>query len=195
VQRHAAHSDIHSARTQALDSRPVCGGFSERLSPPTGPVDDQFERLPGIGPSHGQRLPGTCSGSPKNRSMPSPWRASARLFHLSAEPFARSCLNETRRNGQLCVVADSREPASLCMRAPGNSRGIYVLGGLISPMDGVGPEPPACHRWCSGWTSGTNQRGDPTADPDVEVNTTSLYLARRCRPYHPCQQDRLRACR
>lgn len=37
----------------------------------------------------------------------------SRCFHLSAEPLCEICRNEERRNGQLCVVADSRDLLAL----------------------------------------------------------------------------------
>ena len=60
-------------------------------------------------------------------------------FHLSAEPICEICRNEERGNGQLCVVADSRD--LLAMERTREFKGHYhVLCGLISPMDGIGPE-------------------------------------------------------
>ncbi len=105
-----------------------------------------------------------------------------RCFHLSAEPLCELCRNEERRNGQLCVVADSRD--LLALERTREFRGSYhVLGGLISPMDGVGPE--LLH------IQPLVERVDREAitevilalTPSVEGDTTSLYLARLLRPF------------
>ncbi len=105
-----------------------------------------------------------------------------RCFHLSADTLCEICRNEERRNGQLCVVADSRD--LLAMERTREFRGSYhVLGGLISPMDGVGPEllhiQPLVERV---------DREDTTEvilalTPSVEGDTTSLYLARLLKPF------------
>jgi recombination protein RecR len=103
-------------------------------------------------------------------------------FHLSAEPVCEICRNEERRNGQICVVADSRD--LLAMERTREYHGAYhVLGGLISPMDGVGPEllqiQPLVER--------VDREGTGEVilalTPSVEGDTTSLYLARLLRPF------------
>lgn len=105
-----------------------------------------------------------------------------RCFHLSADQFCEICLDEQRGNGQICVVADSRD--LLAMERTREYRGWYhVLGGLISPMDGVGPEllqiQPLVER--------VDREGTTEVilalTPSVEGDTTSLYLARLLRPF------------
>ncbi len=107
-----------------------------------------------------------------------------RCFHLSAEPLCEICLNNERQNGQLCVVADSRD--LLALERTREFKGSYhVLGGLISPMDGVGPEllhvQPLVER--------VDREGITEVilalTPSVEGDTTSLYLARLLRPFSP----------
>ncbi len=105
-----------------------------------------------------------------------------RCFHLSADPLCEICRNEERRNGQLCVVADSRD--LLAMERTREFRGGYhVLGGLISPMDGVGPEllqiQPLVQRVDAEGVSEVIL----ALTPSVEGDTTSLYLARLLKPF------------
>lgn len=116
-------------------------------------------------------------------------------FHLSADPLCEICRNPERGNGQLCVVADSRD--LLAMERTGEFHGRYhVLGGLISPMDGVGPEllqiRPLVQRVAGGQrqTETEPPPPEPAVDevilaltPSVEGDTTSLYLARLLRPF------------
>jgi recombination protein RecR len=152
---------------------------------------EQFERLPGIGPRTAQRLALHLLRQPEEqiRSFAEALLAARsqvgqcqRCFHLSAEALCEICRDERRRNGQLCVVADSRD--LLAMERTREYRGAYhVLGGLISPMDGIGPEllqvQPLVHRVA-----------DEAIDevilaltPSVEGDTTSLYLARLLKPF------------
>ena len=82
----------------------------------------------------------------------------------------------------LCVVADSRD--LLALERTREFKGSYhVLGGLISPMDGVGPEllkiQPLVER--------VDRDGITEVilalTPSVEGDTTSLYLARLLKPF------------
>ncbi|MCT0249636.1 recombination mediator RecR [Synechococcus sp. CS-205] len=152
---------------------------------------DQFERLPGIGPRTAQRLALHLLRQPEEQvhafadALVGARRQvgqCSRCFHLSAEPLCEICRNEERRNGQLCVVADSRDLLAL-ERTREYKGGYHVLGGLISPMDGIGPEllqiQPLVHR-VDQETMGEVILALP---PSVEGDTTSLYLARLLRPF------------
>lgn len=103
-------------------------------------------------------------------------------FHLSAEPLCEICRNEERRNGQICVVADSRD--LLAMERTREFRGRYhVLGGLISPMDGIGPELLQIQPLVERVDRETTSEVILALTPSVEGDTTSLYLARLLRPF------------
>jgi len=176
---------------------------------------DQFERLPGIGPRTAQRLALHLLRQPEEqirafadallaaRSQVGQCRC---CFHLSAEPLCEICRNPERRNGQLCVVADSRDLLALERTREFQGR-YHVLGGLISPMDGIGPETlhiqPLVRRVAgAGGDGATDQVTDqvtaqtsngaldpPISEvilaltPSVEGDTTSLYLARLLKPF------------
>jgi len=60
-------------------------------------------------------------------------------FHLSAEPVCDICRSPSRDSSTICVVSDSRDVIALerTREYPGK---YHVLGGLISPMDGIGPD-------------------------------------------------------
>ena len=178
----------------AVELPKVTRSDPERLSGFTRPLArliDQFERLPGIGPRTAQRLALHVLRQPEEQirafaeallAARSQVGQCRRCFHLSAEELCDICRNETRRNGQICVVADSRD--LLAMERSREFRGWYhVLGGLISPLDGVGPEllqiQPLVER--------VDREGIDEVilalTPSVEGDTTSLYLARLLRPF------------
>ena len=165
---------------------------------------DQFERLPGIGPRTAQRLALHLLRQPEEQihafadallAARSQVGQCQRCFHLSAEPLCEICRNPERSNGQLCVVADSRD--LLALERTREFQGAYhVLGGLISPMDGVGPEAlniqPLVQRVAGMGSSDAAPAGDvqePISEvilaltPSVEGDTTSLYLARLIKPF------------
>ncbi len=103
-------------------------------------------------------------------------------FHLSSEPICEICTKDSREKSLLCVVADSRD--LLAIERTREYKGLYhVLGGLISPMEGVTPEMLNI--------SSLIQRVDRedvrevilALTPSVEGDTTSLYLARLIKPF------------
>ena len=158
---------------------------------------DQFERLPGIGPRTAQRLALHLLNQPEEQihqfadallAARTQVGQCQTCFHLSAEPQCEICRNPERTNGLLCVVADSRD--LLAMERTREFRGRYhVLGGLISPMDGIGPE-------LLQVTSLVERLGREDVSevilaltPSVEGDTTSLYLARLIKQF--CQVSRI----
>ncbi len=103
-------------------------------------------------------------------------------FHLSAEPICEICRNEERGNGQLCVVADSRD--LLAMERTREFKGHYhVLCGLISPMDGIGPELLQIQPLVNRVDKESITEVILALTPSVEGDTTSLDLARLLKPY------------
>lgn len=103
-------------------------------------------------------------------------------FHLSAEPVCNICRAPNRDSQTICVVSDSRDVIAL--EKTREYRGKYhVLGGLISPMDGIGPEQlniqPLIRR--------VSQQGTGEVilaiNPSVEGETTTLYLGHLLKPF------------
>ncbi|MFM8662197.1 MAG: recombination mediator RecR, partial [Cyanobium sp.] len=95
------------------------------------------------------------------------------------------------QTGQICVVADSRD--LLAMERTREFKGSYhVLGGLISPMDGIGPELLQIQPLVQRVAAESGAEGGVAVEevilaltPSVEGDTTSLYLARLLRPFAP----------
>lgn len=109
-------------------------------------------------------------------------------FHLSADRLCEICRNIERANGIICVVADSRD--LLALERTREFKGRYhVLGGLISPMDGIGPEMLQIKGLLNRVDRENIQEIILALTPSVEGDTTSLYLARLLRPF--CQVSRI----
>ena len=158
---------------------------------PLARLIDQFERLPGIGPRTAQRLALHLLRQPpdQTRAFADALLAARsqvghcrRCFHLAADNLCEICSDEQRQVGLICVVADSRD--LLAMERTREFHGHYhVLGGLISPMDGIGPEGLQIQSLVE------RVDREPTTEvilaltPSVEGDTTSLYLARLLRPF------------
>lgn len=186
---HGSHSGAHRPYIPSSGST-VLSGYTR----PLARLIEQFERLPGIGPRTAQRLALHLLRQPEEqvRSFADALLAARsqvghcqRCFHLSADPLCEICRNPERQGGQICVVADSRD--LLAMERTREFRGTYhVLGGLISPMDGIGPDllqiQPLVRRVAEE-SSTPIEEVILALTPSVEGDTTSLYLARLLRPF------------
>ena len=103
-------------------------------------------------------------------------------FHLSAEPECEICRNIDREKKLLCVIADSRD--LLALERTREYKGRYhVLGGLISPIDGIGPEMLQISELVKRVDQENTQEVILALTPSVEGDTTSLYLARLLKPF------------
>jgi recombination protein RecR len=103
-------------------------------------------------------------------------------FHLSADPICDICRSTNRDNQLICVVADSRDVIAL--EKTREYRGKYhVLGGLISPMEGIGPEQlsigPLIHRV----NKEATQEVILAISPSIEGDTTTLYIGQLLKPF------------
>lgn len=103
-------------------------------------------------------------------------------FHLSAEPICSICSNPSRDRVTVCVVADSRDVIAL--EKTREFRGLYhVLGGVISPMDGIGPEQLNIQALVRRVTQQQVQEIILAINPSVEGETTTLYIGNLLKPF------------
>jgi recombination protein RecR len=91
------------------------------------------------------------------------------------------CLDPHREAGVICVVEQPQDIPAI--ERGGVFRGHYhVLHGSISPLDGVGPEQLRIGPLLKRIEAGELQEVILATDPDVEGDTTALYLARLLQP-------------
>lgn len=103
-------------------------------------------------------------------------------FHLSADPVCEICRSLSRDQTTLCVVADSRDVIAL--EKTREYRGQYhVLGGLISPMDGRGPEQLHIQALVRRVSQQQIQEVILAINPSVEGETTTLYVGQLLKPF------------
>ncbi|HZG39058.1 MAG TPA: recombination mediator RecR [Nodosilinea sp.] len=158
---------------------------------PLARLIEEFQRLPGVGPKSAQRLALHILKRPQNEVQAlaqALLEAKAQVgqcsvcFHLSADPVCDICRATNRDPQTLCVVADSRDV--IAIEKTREYRGRYhVLGGLISPMDGVGPEQlnigPLVHRVNKEDTKEVIM----AISPSIEGDTTTLYVGQLLKPF------------
>jgi recombination protein RecR len=103
-------------------------------------------------------------------------------FHLSAEPICSICSNPNRDRDTVCVVADSRDVIAL--EKTREFRGLYhVLGGVISPMDGIGPEQLNIESLVKRVSQQQTKELILAINPSVEGETTTLYVGQLLKPF------------
>ena len=87
------------------------------------------------------------------------------------------CADAARDGAMLCVVETARDV--LTLESTGIFTGFYhVLGGLISPLDGVGPEELNIKALTARCSSGSISEIILALNPTIEGDATSLYLAK-----------------
>ena len=103
-------------------------------------------------------------------------------YHLSAEPTCDICRNPQRDRETICIVTDSRDVIAL--EKTREYRGQYhVLGGVISPMDGIGPEQLTIQPLVRKVSQGNIKEAIVAISPSVEGETTTLYVGHLLKPF------------
>jgi recombination protein RecR len=92
------------------------------------------------------------------------------------------CLNPSRDHSLLCVVENFRD--ILAIENTGHYKGVYhVLGGLIAPLDGIGPELLNIAKLLQRAGSGEVKEIIMALNPTIEGDTTLFYLSRQLSSY------------
>ena len=118
------------------------------FGPAVGRLVDQFARLPGIGRKSAERLANhllACPAEEANsladaiRVVKTRVRPCSVCFNLTEQERCDICRDSRREAQSVCVVEQPRD--LLALEAAGIFQGLYhVLGGRISPLNGVGPD-------------------------------------------------------
>ena len=152
---------------------------------------EQLQKLPGIGPKNAQRLAlHIINRSDQDAEALAQAIINAkktvgfcqRCFHLSAEPICEICRNRNRQQDTICVVTDSKDVIAL--EKTREYQGLYhVLGGVISPMDGIGPEQLNIQSLIQRVSKEKIQEVIIAISPSVEGETTTLYIGQLLKPF------------
>ena len=150
---------------------------------------EQFARLPGIGRKTAQRLAFYVLSQPEQYARDfsaalleasSSIKRCSVCQNLSDGEICAICANESRDGSILCVVSDPRDVIAFERMREYN--GLYhVLHGLISPMDGIGPEQLTIKELLSRLNNGVREVVMAT-NPTVEGEATAMYLSRLVKP-------------
>ncbi len=162
----------------------------QRYARPLQRLIDLLECLPGIGPKSAQRLAlHLLRTAPETAHDLAQAILEARAsigqcrtcFNFSDAPSCPVCDDPTRDHAVITVVADVRD--LMALDNAGDYRGAYhVLHGLLSPMDGIGPEQLRVRELLKRLEDDTVREVVLATNPTVEGDATALYLSRLIKP-------------
>lgn len=150
----------------------------------------QFEKLPGIGKKTAQRLAfHVITAPPEYATRFASALTSARSkIHLCETCQALTdaetcsvCADPLRDRSVICVVSDPKDV--MAFERTREYKGVYhVLHGVISPLDGVGPEKLKIRELLARLSDGTVKEVIMATDPTVEGEATASYISRFIKP-------------
>ena len=151
---------------------------------------EEFEKLPGIGHKNAQRLAFYILGRSKEdaeRLANAILQARNSLKfckicqNISDRDICSICENSARDHSVICVVEDPRDVVA--MERSRGFQGVYhVLHGVMSPMNGIGPDDLRIRELVHRITDDVKEVILAT-NPTVEGDTTAMYLAKLLRPF------------
>lgn len=151
---------------------------------------DEFRRLPGIGGKTAVRLAfSVVSGTDEAAQSFSDAilrakreiRTCTRCCNMSEGDLCPVCADPDRDGGLICVVEDARDV--MAMERVRDYHGTYhVLGGALSPMNGIGPDRLHIKELLARLENEEIREVILATNPTVEGEATAMYLARLLSP-------------
>jgi recombination protein RecR len=147
---------------------------------------DELGRLPGVGPKSAQRIAFHLlqAEEPDVRRLAEVLiEVKARVkfcsicFNVSEDDLCRICRDPRRDQTVLCVVEEYKDVVAIERTREFKGR-YHVLGGAISPIDGVGPEQLRVRELMMRLADGTVTELILATDPNLEGEATATYLTR-----------------
>lgn len=158
-----------------------------------GPVQaliNEFSKLPTVGPKTAARLVFHLLNRPRNEAqalaeailaVKDRVRLCSLCFSITEEDPCAICTDARRDDSMVCVVAEAKDIFAL-ERASAYRGRYHVLGGLISPMDGIGPAQLRVKELIDRIASQSPAEIVIATNPNAEGEATALYLSRLIGP-------------
>jgi len=151
---------------------------------------DELGRLPGIGPKSAQRIAFHIIQSERVdisrlaevlRTVKEKVKFCTECGNITEDELCRICRDPRRDQTLICVVEESKDV--LAIEKTREFRGKYhVLGGAISPIDGIGPENLRIRELLTRLGATEIQEVIIATDPNLEGEATATYLSRLLKP-------------
>jgi recombination protein RecR len=151
---------------------------------------DELGRLPGVGPKSAQRIAfHVLAADPADvrrlvhvlTEVKDKVRFCAVCGNVAEETECRICRDPRRELSVICVVEESKDVVAI--EKTREFRGRYhVLGGAISPIEGIGPDDLRVKELMTRLADGVVNELIIATDPNLEGEATATYLARLVKP-------------
>ncbi|MBI3120422.1 MAG: recombination protein RecR [Candidatus Kerfeldbacteria bacterium] len=147
---------------------------------------EAFKHLPGVGPKTAERYVFYLLKRPKNeiaemihglQKLSEDLRLCSICFDFSTDNPCTICRDSSRDSSILCVVAESSDVAAIEHTGEFNGR-YHVLGGVIQQVEGIGPDQLRIRELLKRIEQNGIREVILATNPDLEGETTALYLAR-----------------
>jgi len=160
---------------------------------PAGPVEaliNEFSKLPTVGPKTAARLVFYLLNRPRNEAqslaeailaLKDKVRLCSNCFSITEDDPCDFCTDERRDTRTICVVAEAKDIFALERTSAYKGR-YHVLGGVISPMDGIGPAQLRVKELVERIERESPQEIIIATNPNAEGEATALYLSRLLTP-------------
>ncbi|MDD4178653.1 MAG: recombination mediator RecR [Candidatus Margulisbacteria bacterium] len=151
---------------------------------------EELKKLPGIGPKSAQRLAFFILGSSRKNIedlVASIIAAKDRLkycsvcFNITDVDPCKTCSDLSRDEKTICVVAEPKDLVAIERSGVYNGK-YHVLGGVISPLDGVEPDSLRIKELLARLSKNSVTEVVLAVSPTTEGEATSIYLTRLLKP-------------
>jgi recombination protein RecR len=150
----------------------------------------ELEKLPGVGPKSAQRLAYYVLRIPEEDArnlsdaiidVKSQIHFCRQCFNFTDQDLCGICRDPRRDPSLLCIVAEPRD--LVAMDKTNEFKGQYhVLHGVISPMEGIGPEMLKIRELLARVRNGDIKEAILATNPTIEGEATALYLSGLLKP-------------
>ncbi len=160
------------------------------FEPPVQRLVDELARLPGIGRKSAQRLAFHLLNADETdavrladaiTSMRREVRLCSRCYNVTAEEECSICRDLRRDTAIVCVVERAQDIPVIERTGEFNGR-YHVLGGAISPIEGIGPDQLRAKELLDRVGAENVTEVIVAANPTLEGDATAMFLARLLKP-------------
>ncbi|MGE5327961.1 MAG: recombination mediator RecR [Deltaproteobacteria bacterium] len=162
----------------------------ELYSAPIARLIEEFEKLPGIGHKTAQRLAFYVLNSPSSEAeglansiidARSKVKYCSVCSNISDSELCPVCSSDKRDRSIICVVEDPKDVVA--MERTREFKGVYhVLQGVISPMDGIGPNDIKIKELLERLKDEEVKEVILATNPNVEGEATAMYISKIIKP-------------
>lgn len=152
---------------------------------------DELSRLPGIGRKTAQRLAFYILDMPKDDVInlsnaileaKNNLKYCSKCYNFTDSDLCSVCSDASRDPSMICVVSDPKDVVA--MEKTREYHGLYhVLHGVISPMDGIGPEDIKIKELLERINNNDIKEIILATNPDIEGEATAMYIAKLIKPF------------